>query len=127
MSVCIKGVQRRFYELNFKVIVFRDRNFTDHQEWLIAVLDNRFFDQQSRSMNIISHNVLTNEDVEKILHSEFWNRANTEGLRNRLIFAVGICVGVRTGKITMLETNRFTFENMHGRRAMIFSRKAGSS
>ena len=73
-----------------------------------------------------SHNVLTAEDICIILYSEWCNESNAEDFRNRLIFSVGLSLGVRTAELTLFDVNQFSFENVCNRKAIVFTPRVGS-
>ena len=70
---------------------------------LVAVLDNKFSEQQAGGRTLKPHNLLCVEDVALILDSEHCNPLNAEGYRNRLLFILDLSISARTSELHMLK------------------------
>ena len=127
MLTYIRSIQRRLNQLGFPVNLFSGPNFADSRHGLVSVLDNRFAHQQSKGSGTKSHNILSIEDVKSIFESEYCNKQNAEGFRNRLIFSVGLAIGARTTELWMLEVSQFKLEVIDSKEAYVYYPKVGSS
>ena len=73
-----------------------------------------------------SHNVLTVSDIHTIFKSEYCNQRHAEGYRNRLVFAVGLGLGIRTSELHGLLVRELKRETFNGINAWVFYPEIGS-
>ena len=67
-----------------------------------------------------SHNILTPDDIETIFDSEYLNLSNATGLRNRLVFYVGLALGTRITELRLIEMEQFKDELVNGNAALMY-------
>ena len=79
MLAYLCGAQLRLRVLGLPVNLFTGPIFTDPEYRLVAVLHNKFSEQQARGRTIKAHNVLCAADMCAILDSEHCNAHNARG------------------------------------------------
>ncbi len=115
MLTYVRSIQRRLTKLGFPVDVFARPIFSHPSEGLGSALDARFAEQQSKGLTTECHNVLTIEDIRVLISSEFCNKNNSDGFRNRLIFSICLAIGARTTELSLLECSQFQHQNVNGK------------
>ena len=127
MLAYLRGAQRRLRELGMTVTLFSGPIFADPNSGLVAVLDNKFSEQQAGGRTMRPHNVLCVEDVALILDSEHCNPLNADGYRNRLLFIVGLSIGARTSELHMLKCTQFKRDKVDGNDVLVYHPVIGST
>ena len=122
----LRGVQRRLEELGISVNLFQGPVFNELNLGLVTAINNLFAKQQAEGTVTKSHNVLTISDIQTIFSSEFSNPRNAEGYRNRLVFAVGIGLDIRTSELHGLKVTELKQEDVDGSRAYVYYPPVGT-
>ena len=91
----VHDVRRALSYVGMHFAINADDILNESKSALLNVMTNRFAEQQSRGVIGKPHNTLSNSDVLAISRSEFCNPCTPKGLRNRLVFALGICIGAQ--------------------------------
>ena len=117
----IRGILPAFEKWGYSMELFKDPVFTDKKEGLFAVMDNRFADQQSLGASTVHKNTLSMKDFCQLLNSTACDVSTPDGYLNRLLLVVGVCLDVRTTKMSEMIIEQFDRDTMiHDRKVIVF-------
>lgn len=122
----IRSVQCGLEELIIGVNLFQGPIFNEPNLALVATIENLFAKQQAEGTVTKPHNVLAISDIQMIFNSEFCNLRNVEVCRNRLVFAVGFWLGIRTLELHGLNVTELKQQHVDGSRAYVYCLPVGA-
>lgn len=115
MRYYILGVQRGFSDLwDYNLQLLKGPIFECKKEGLMAVLDNRFREQQSRGLLVKNHNVLTRDQLERLYLSPSLSRQTPIGFQSRMVFNIALITKMRPSALWSLTTNQFENVDIDG-------------
>lgn len=127
MKTYILGLQRYFDQVwGYKLTLTKGPVFNDEKQGLMTVINNRFSEQQSRNKHVVSHNVLTGEDVKKLFESAQLSRATPASFQCRLLFGIALMTAMRPTELRLLRLSQFSKLCMSGEEVWKICSRVGS-
>ena len=93
---------------------------------IVHVISNHFPAQQERGTGKKQQNTLVKGDIHRIFDSALYSKHTSQGYRNRVLFALELCLGRRTTALWQLTATQLKERNMRGLVAWVFTDKVVS-
>jgi len=104
----VLGIQRSFSILwGYSLKLTSGPIFNCPKEGFFAVLDNKAREQQREGNHVVSHNVLSRQDLLQLYRSESLSKETPKGFQTRLIFTIGVLTAMRPTALASLTLSQF--------------------
>ena len=103
------GIQRGISCVwDYDLKIFSGPIFACPREGLVGVLDNKARQGQQQGRHVISHNVLSRDELIHLYRSESLSKNTPKRFLTRLVFTVGILTALRPVAIATLSVSQFS-------------------
>lgn len=107
--------------------LYKNPIFTDANEGLLPVLNNRFANQQEQGMTVKHHNTLPRSDLIKLYDHPICDSTTSLGYINRLVLSMAICLGIRPTSMHELSLSQFRDVQIESETVIIYTERIGSN
>ena len=107
----------------FSFAIESDSNLTGEDTTLVTVLNNFFWEQQSRAMITKMHNTLSNSDILRIFRSVHCDPHTSFGFCNLMVLTLGLCLGGQTTSMWLIKLNKLVRQNVCCTSAWVYTGK----
>ena len=100
-----------------------DSNLTSEDTTLVTVMNNFFWEQQSRGMITKMHNTLSNSDILRIFRSVHCDPHTSIGFCNLMVLTLGLCPGGQTASMWLIKLNELVRKSVCCTYAWVYTGK----
>lgn len=124
----ITSIQRAFkQDWGYNISLLSGPVFDCPRNGLLSVLDNKIRELQRSGDHVVSHTVLSRDEVIYLFQSESLSTETAIGLQARLVFAIGILTAMRPTALWTLSTSQFSRRCFDGKECIVISGAVGAT
>ena len=124
----VTNIQRAFKnDWGYDINLLSGPVFDCPRAGLVSVLDNKVRELQRNGDMVLSHNVLSKEEVVKLYKSPSLSRDTSAGFQARMVFTIGLLTGMRPTALWTLSVSQIRRQMFMNKQCYVITGAVGSS